>query len=248
MDQARLEALLTLGACLWVRSLGLFLLTPWLALGRAPALFGITLSLALACAVTPLCAAGPLPTLEHGLWLSLLGELGRGLVIALGCGLPFVVLRVTGGIVDSLTGALPDAAGSGRLARLLGFAALVIAVSAGALSGALRLLLDQTVLPTFTEPHVRELGLGLAELCWRAFALGVSLSGPVLLGATVTALLVGILGRVVPAAPVAPVGAALMPWLGLALLCLCLANWLDVVPELVRSFARSTTRLWAGMP
>lgn len=245
------QSMVSLVLLTWSRCLPLFVLAPYVAWGVAPGLLGIVLSFVCACAVLPLCAAtGALvPAFTY---VSGASELARGLVIALGCSLPFAAVRMSGAVADALTGGAPDAASSGKLARLSSFAALVIAISADGLSGVLRVLLDTSVLPAVGSPvqtaSARELFMALAQLVVHAVELAVSLSGPLLLCFLIAAVLLGLGSRVLPQAPVGALGSALMPWFAIGLLSLCLANWLDAVPDLVRTFARSTTRLLAGLP
>jgi flagellar biosynthesis protein FliR len=96
--------------------------------------------------------------------------------------------------------------------------------------------------------RLRALLLSACENVWRAFALGVDLSAPFLLGVIVAAALVGLLARVAPTAPVQPLSLVLWPWLGLALVSLTLADTLALVPDLVRGFAQTSARLLTGMP
>lgn len=247
---------------LWARSAPLFLLTPYLAVGALPSLWGAALSWAYAGALTPLmlracgaeaaCAAA----LRHDLsWSAGAGELLVGSVIALGIGLPCLAFRTTGAIVQGL-GGIPSpgtALGEGmssKLGRAVGLTALVAAALADAWSGLSQLLLrlDPPLgAANFTAPTARALLRPLAEQLLQAFSLGVSLSAPLLLAVVLAAALIGLLGRVA-GARLTPLGPALWPWLGVALVSLCVANWLDVLPGIVRSFAQSAARLLAGLP
>ena len=249
-----LELLLPYVLLAAARCVPLFWLTPALAFGVTPGLFGVGLALGLGCALCPLYAAS-LPLSAAALSGSALGlaaalELLRGSVIALGLSLPALVLRQSGAIAEGVFGLQAEAADSSKLGRLCGLAALAVAASADGLSGALRLLLsDAGALPVrLGYAGLRGLLRPLSQLLVDAFALGVRLSAALLLGSLFGALLLGILGRLESRAQPQGVGAALWPGFGLALLCLSAARWLDAVPGLLRGFAQSTARLLAGLP
>lgn len=242
--------------CAWLaaaRCLPLFWLTPALAFGITPGALGIALAGALGLALSPLYAAGlPLSAAALAgapLGLALAAELLRGTVLALGLSLPALALRLSGAITEGLFSADP-AAHSSKLGRLIGLAALVVAVSADGLLGALRLLLsDAPALPVQLSPEsVRALFLPVSELVLSAFSLGVSLSGAVLLGSLLGALITGLLTRFSAAARPQDLGSAIWPGLGLALLCLSAPRWLNAVPALVREFARGSARILSGLP
>ena len=231
------------------RCLPLFWLTPALAFGVVPGFSGVALALAAGCTLTPLYAASlPLSAAgDIGLWLAALAELSRGAVIALGLSLPALVLRQSGAIAEGLFSLRADAAEGSSLGRLCGLGALAVAASADGLSGALQLLLtDLGAAPPGVDWGA--LFLPLARLIVEAFELGLRLSFALLLGSLLGALLLGILGRLETRARPEGVGAALWPGLGLGLLCLSAARWLEAVPELMRGFAQSTARLLAGLP
>jgi flagellar biosynthesis protein FliR len=235
----------------WARCLPLFWLTPSLAFGVTPGFSGAALALGMACALAPLYAAtGPLPAAAPELWLAAGSELLRGALIAVGLALPALVLRTSGAIAEGLFGWRAGAAEGSKLGRLCGLAALVVAVSADGLRGALSLLLSEAVrLPARLDAGaVRALLWPTAELLLRAFTLGVSLCGALFLGSALAALVLGILGRLSPGARPDGLGAALWPGLGLSLLCLTVSRWLLAVPELARGFARDAARLLSGLP
>ena len=239
---------------LWARVLPLFLLTPYLALGAVSAWFGLGFSLGFACVVTPLIMRAEVAPWTGSFGWTIAGELVRGVCVAFGCGLPLLTLRIGGAVADTLSGwSLETAAGSGRLARMSGWTGLVSAAGAGGLLGALRLPLEPGVMPPLGTPladvgRLRELLWSLSELSLRAIGLGVSLSTPLLLGSLVAAIVLGVCIRVYETAALRASSAALAPWLGFALLSLALAHWLDLVPEMMRAFAESATRLLAGLP
>jgi hypothetical protein len=87
----------------------------------------------------------------------------------------------------------------------------------------------------------------LSDLLVQAFEIGVSLCGPLLLAAAFIAIVAGLCSRIA-GLRLASAGPALLPWLGIGLVSLCVATWLESVPELVRAFAHSTTRLLDGLP
>lgn len=255
-------------ALLWLRCAPLFLLAPYLAVGAAPGVLGVALSGAFAFCLTPLVVQGCLAqasctgVLSHALqWGSAARALLVGVVVAFGFGLPGVVLRTTGAITQALSGlpALGSAATNtvsggaifqSQLGRAAGLAAVVAAAIADALSGLSQLLLS--IAPPLGAADLdpvaaRELLLPMGQQLLRAFALGVSFSAPLLLGAIFAALLFGLLGRL-GSARLSPVAPALLPWLGLGLVSLCVTNWLDSVPQLVRAFAQSMSRLLSGLP
>jgi flagellar biosynthesis protein FliR len=130
---------------------------------------------------------------------------------------------------------------------------LVGAVSLGALSGVSQWLLS---LPLSAAGAAQRdllrpaLFRSASDELVRAFGVGVSLAGPLLLGAIFAAIVVGLWGRLAGArlAPHSSITPLLLPWLGIALVSLCVANWLDSVPELVRAFAQSVGRLLGGLP
>jgi type III secretory pathway component EscT len=226
---------------LWLRCVPLFLLTPYLAVGLAPGVWAALLSWAFAGSLAPLvlascdgCAAVVFTP------QTVISELSVGVVIALSLGLPCAAFRITGAIAQALAGS--NAAAGSELGKLAGLVALVAIASAGAFSGAADLLL--TVSPPLSAAKAPDLSLlrPLSDQVLRAFELGVSLSGPLLLAAVVSALVAGLIGRGA-GLQLSSVGPALLPWLGIAIVCLCVANWLDSLPELVRAFARNTTRL-----
>jgi flagellar biosynthesis protein FliR len=124
---------------------------------------------------------------------------------------------------------------------------LVVATSAGVLSGVAQLLL--TVAPPLRAASAPSLDLlrPLSDQLVQAFEIGVSLCGPLLLAAAFVALVAGLCSRIA-GLRFSSAGPALLPWLGIALVSLCVATWLDNVPELVRAFAHSTTRLLDRLP
>jgi type III secretory pathway component EscT len=181
-------------------------------------------------------------------WELVAAELITGLVIALGLGLPCVVFRTLGTIAQALGGSQDAALGStSQLGRLAGLTALVAIAALGGFTGVAQLLL--TVSPPLSAAHAPAFVLlrPLSEQLLRAFELGVSLSGPLLLAAVFSALVAGLVSRVA-GLRLASVGPALLPCLGIAIVSLCVANWLDSLPELVRAFAHSTTRLLDRIP
>jgi flagellar biosynthesis protein FliR len=254
MSESELQAGFEVCVWLWARVLPLFVLVPYLALGVAPAIFGIAFSLGFACVATPLCVRVGIAASTGAFAWTVAAELVRGACVACGCGLPLLVLRIGGAVADTLSGSsLEPAAGGGRLARVSGWAGLVTAASAGGLLGALRLLLEPGVLPPLGTPladvgRLRELLWSLSELSLRAIVLGIRLSAPLWLGAFALAIVLGVCIRVYPGAVLRALGASLWPWLGVALLCLALAHWLELVPEMMRAFAQSTTRLLTALP
>jgi len=166
-------------------------------------------------------------------------ELAVGVVVALALGLPCAVFRTTGAIAQALGSPQP---GASQLGKLAGLVALVAIASASAWSGAATLLLSVSPPLSAAQPPDLALLRPLSDQVVRAFELGVSLAGPLMLAAVVVALIAGLIGRVAELR-LASVGPASLPWLGIAIVCLCVANWLDSLPELVRAFARSTTQL-----
>jgi type III secretory pathway component EscT len=252
---AELAQYLHVSLLLWLRCAPLFVLTPYLAVGAAPGLWAGVLSWALAGALTPLVLAGCYAgsacaaVLSGGVtWSSAAAELISGVVLGLGLGLPCAAFRTTGAIAQALAGSQAAAVGStSQLGRAAGLTALVVAVSAGMLSGVAQLLLS--VSPPLSAAHAPALELlrPLSDLLVHAFELGVSLCGPLLLAAVFIAIFAGLCSRVA-GLRLSSAGPALLPWLGIALVSLCVANWLESVPELVRAFAHSTTRLLGGLP
>ena len=226
---------------LWLRCAPLFLVAPYLAVGMTPGIWGALASWAFAGALTPLVLADAAAVVGGGVTFEVVViELTVGVVVALALGLPCAVFRTTGAIAQALGGGpQPDAS---QLGKLAGLVALVSIASTGAFGGAAELLLS--VSPPLRAAKAPELSLlrPLAEQVVRAFELGVSLAGPLMLAAVLVALVAGLIGRVADLR-LSAVGPALLPWLGIAIVCLCVANWLDSLPELVRAFARSTTRL-----
>jgi flagellar biosynthesis protein FliR len=254
LSSNELAAGFEVGVWLWARVIPLFMLTPYLALGTTSASFSVVFSLAFACVATPLfMRAGVAPWTGSFGW-TIASELVRGVCVACGCGLPLLALRMGGAVADTLSGwSLDAAAGSGRLARVSGWAGMVTAAGAGGVLGALRLLFEPGVLPPLGTPLVdvgrlRELLWSLSELLFRAIALGITLSAPLLLGVFVVAIVLGVCVRVYPTAALRALGASLLPWFCFALFCLALARWLNFVPEMMRGFAQSATRLLTGLP
>lgn len=222
---------------LWLRCAPVFLITPYLAVGVTPGVWAALLSWAFAGSLAPLVLAGcsacaPVVSLDV-----VISELTVGIVVALSLGLPCAVFRTTGGIAQGLLGVTGPAS-----SKLAGLVALVAAAAAGVFAGVADLLLS--VMPPLSAAQAPQLELlrPLSEQVLRAFELGVSLSGPLLLAAVVIALVAGLVGRVAGQS-MSSVGPALLPWLGIGIVCLCVANWLDTLPELVRAFARNTTGL-----
>lgn len=230
----------------WLRCAPLFLLTPYLAVGAASWVWGLFASWAFAGALTPLvlagCAADNACAAVVGGGFSgavVATELTVGVVVALALGLPCAVLRTTGAIAQALGG---SQAATSELGKLAGLVALVAIAAAGGFIGAAQLLLS--VSPPLRAASVPELTLlrPLSELAVRAFELGVSMAAPLLLASVFVAVAAGLIGRVAEQR-LSSVGPALLPWLGVAIVCLCVATWLDRLPELVRAFARDATRL-----
>ena len=234
---------------LWLRCLPLFLLVPYLAAGLVPGVWAALLSWGLAGSLAPIVLAGchagsacAAAVSAEGAFDLARTELVVGLVIALSLGLPCAALRSTGAIAQALgvrSVALDSQASS--LGKVAGFVALIALAGAGVFSGVARLLL--TVAPPLSAAKTPELSLlrPLSDQVVRAFELGVSLCGPVLIAALLVSLAAALVARVADLR-LSSVGPALLPWLGLAIVCLCVANWLDSLPELARSFAREATR------
>jgi flagellar biosynthesis protein FliR len=230
----------------WARCLPVFVLLPWL-LFRAFSLLSIALSLGFACALAPL--VGHDATSGAALWPLLLHELVRGSVVAIGCAAPFVVLAVAAGIVEGYRAegrVVPG--GASMLARAASLAGLAVAASRGFLGGSAGLLLDARLARASDAGDLAGLLREHAQLLVRAIELGVSFSAPVLLGLFACAIVLGIVGRTAGRAVAPVIGPALLPYFGLALLCLSAANWLDAVPQLVRTFAGQTARLLGVWP
>lgn len=252
---AELTQYLHVALLVWLRCVPVFVLTPYLAAGVTPGLGSAFLSWAFAGSLAPIVLAGCradgvcAAVLSGGpTWGIAAAELVCGSVIGLGLGLPCAAFRSTGAIAQALAGS-QSAAGSSSsaLGRAAGLSALVVAASAGVLLGMSQLLLS--VSPPLSAASAAPLDLlrPLGELVVHAFELGVSLCGPLLLAALFIAIALGLCSRV--AGPqLSSAGPALLPWLGIALASLCVANWLESVPELMRAFARSTTRLLDGLP
>lgn len=252
---AELTEYLHLSLLLWLRCAPVFVLTPYLAVGAAPGLWSAFLSWAFAGSLAPIVLAGCQPgsacaaVLSGGVtWGVASAELVSGMVIGLGLGLPCAAFRSTGAIAQALAGSQAAADSSKSLiGRALGLTALVVAAAAGALSGVSQLLLSVSPPLSAASAPGLELLRPLSELLVQAFELGVSLCGPLLLAALFIAIVFGLCSRV--AGPqLASAGPVLLPWLGIALASLCVANWLESVPELMRAFAHSTTRLLDGLP
>jgi flagellar biosynthesis protein FliR len=252
--QALTEPLLVAGL-LWLRCAPLFFVAPYLAVGIVPGLWSVWLSSALAGSLTPLILASCDPgsvcaaALSGGAsWAVASRELVAGLVIALGLGLPCAVLRSTGAIAQALGGSSDAAAGSGsQLGRAASLTALVAIALAGGFSGVAQLLLQVSPPLSAADAPVWTLLRPLAELLIQAFEVGVRLCGPLLLAAACGAIVAGLFARVA-GMQLTSVGPALVPWLGIALVSLCVANWLDSLPEIVRAFADRTARLLTGLP
>jgi flagellar biosynthesis protein FliR len=245
-----LEHGLALGCLLWARAAPLFLLAPWLVVRARPSLIGFALSVASACALLPLVWPGQSPVVLSGLPLmaACARELARGSVLSLGCALPFSVFESTGVWADSLRGAISAQSGPSVLGRLLAWAALVLALLASAHLGVVRLFvgtLESAPLGVDMagEPALRGALSALTSWVLSAFELGVRLAAPILLAAFIVALLVGFATRVAAGLVTPLANAALLPWLGLGLFCLCTAGILDEVPSVVRLFDRETARV-----
>jgi flagellar biosynthesis protein FliR len=144
-----------------------------------------------------------------------------------------------------LRGAIPaETEEAGILAGLYAFAALVAALGLSAHLGVVRLIVDSLqIAPLGSE--ISDLGSSLRSLAdwmFQAFELGVTLGAPLLLSAWLAALLCGLLLRA--AGPiVAPWPSTLLPWFGLAIVCLSIAGTLDEIPGVVRLFSRETRRV-----
>jgi type III secretory pathway component EscT len=237
---------------LWARCLPLFVLVPWLGLRSGPSLLLLVASFACACVLAPLAFAGVGP-LSAGLPLmaALPCELARGSLLALGCALPLALLASTGVLSDALR-AGPLVARDSALARLYPRAGVVVALLASAQLGVLRLfvstletaplasaLTDSSAWPAL----LRELG----SLVVQSFELAVAFSAPVLLGMWLCALVLGLLSRVAARLLTPLTASALLPWLGLALVCLFSVKLLDEAPSLFQLFTQKTTRLLGAL-
>lgn len=258
MLDAHLQPSFHVAALLWLRCAPLFALIPLLAVGAVPGLGALALCSALAGALTPLvlqgchAQAGCAASLASGLsWTGGGFELLMGLCIALGIGLPCLALRSSGAIALGLLG-VPGEADSthGRLGSALGFGALVAASHNDLGSGVAELLLQPA--PQLSAAHlvpaqIGPLLLALGRQLVHAVELGITLAAPLLLGAVLLTFVLGLLGRVVgPRFTV--FGPSLLPWLGVGLISVCVANWLELLPQLLRSFAQTTLRLFSGLP
>jgi flagellar biosynthesis protein FliR len=258
MLDAHFQASFHVGSLLWLRCAPLFALIPFLAVGAVPGLGALALCSALAGALTPLvlqgcradagCAASLASELS---WAGAGFELLMGLCIALGIGLPCLALRSSGAIALGLMGVSAEADSThGRLGSALGFGALVAASQDDLGSGVAELLLQPA--PQLSAAHLapEQLGpllLALGLQLIRAIELGVTLAAPLLLGAVLLTFSLGLLGRAVGPRFTA-LGPSLLPWLGVGLVSVCVANWLELLPQLVRSFAQTTMRLFSGLP
>jgi type III secretory pathway component EscT len=233
-------------ALLWARCAPAFLLVPWLVFQARSVFVALALSLACALALAPLTFAAGLPVASPG-WAAVLSELLRGATIAFGCAAPFLVLSMAGAIADGLRG--PAAVGGSVLGRGLGFLGLVTAVSAAFLPGVARLLLEPSQpLAAASWGGLRALARDLSQLLFGAIELAVSMSAPIWLGVLAGALALSLLTRATGSATARVAAPVLLPYLGLALVCLTAATWLDAVPELVQRFARETARYLQAWP
>jgi flagellar biosynthesis protein FliR len=254
LSAAELEQGLALASLVWARAAPLFLLAPWLVVRARPSLIAFALSVASACALLPLVWPGQssVPLLGVPLMAAGARELVRGSVLALGCALPFSVFESTGVWADSLRGGMPAQGGPSVLGQLFAWAALVLALLASAHLGVVRLFvstLDSAPLGADLagDSALRGALSSLTGWVLQAFELGVRLASPILLAAFIVALLVGFATRVA-AGLVAPLGnTALLPWLGLGVLCLCSSGILDEVPSVVRLFEHETVRVLAAL-
>jgi flagellar biosynthesis protein FliR len=250
LSAAGLERGLSQWVLLWARLAPLFLLAPWLVARARPGFLALALSAGGACALWPLAWLGEPGALPWGLPLMAAGvrELVRGSVLALGCALPFSVFESTGVWADSLRGGLPVQGGASVLGKLYLWSALVLALLASAQLGVVRLFVSglQSA-PLGTDladaAALRSALWSLAGWLVQAFELSVRLAAPLLLAAFIVTLLVGLSTRVA-ASLIAPLGStALLPWLGLGVVCLCTAGILDELPSVVRLFDRETARV-----
>lgn len=233
--QASIEPALATWSWLWARCLPLFVLVPWLLFRRFSWL-AIALSAGFAAVLVPLVASGPAAPND------LLRELVVGCALAIGAAAPFLVLSVAAAIIDGLREQESFLAPS-RLAQAASLAGLAAAASSGYLSGSARLLLETPPAAARAANRVPGLLRELAQLLLQAFELGVSFSAPVLFGVFCCAIVLGLLGRAALRIVTPVSGSALLPYFGLAIVCLATANWFEAVPELVRMFARQTTRI-----
>jgi type III secretory pathway component EscT len=233
-------------ALLWARCAPSFLLVPWLVFQARSVLLAGALSLACAIALWPLAYAAGTPMIAPSGPL-LLSELLRGSVIALGCAAPFLVLTMAGAIADGLRG--PAAVGGSVLGRGLGFLGLTAAVSAAFLSGVARLMLEAPQ-PTaaVSWDGLRGLLRELGQLLFGAIDLAVSFSAPIWLGLLLAALSLALITRANGSSSARVAAPVLLPYLGLALVCLTAATWLDAVPDLVARFARETGHYLRAWP
>jgi type III secretory pathway component EscT len=232
-------------ALLWARCAPAFLFVPWLVFQARSVLIALALSLACALALWPLTfvAGSPAPSS----WVALGAELVRGSVIAFGCAAPFLVLTLAGAIADGLRG--PAAVGGSMLGRGLGFLGLVTAVSAAFLPGVARLLLEPSRPSAAASwDGLRALARDSSQLLFGAIELAVSMSAPIWLGVLAGALALSLLSRAAGSASARFAAPVLLPYLGLALVCLTAATWLDAVPELVQRFAHETARYLQAWP
>jgi flagellar biosynthesis protein FliR len=245
---AQMTEYLQVSLLLWLRCAPVFVLTAYLAVGVRLGLWALVLSWACAGALAPIVLAGSAVLSGGVTWALAARELIAGVVIGLGLALPCAAFRSMGAIAHGLAGAQAAAPSStSQLGRAAGLTALVLAVSAGVLSGVAQLLLS--VSPPLSAANAPSLELlrPLSDLLVQAFELGVSLSGPLLLAAVFIAIVAGLCSRVA-GLRLASAGPALLPWLGIGLVSLCVATWLDSVPEVVRAFAHSTARLLDRLP
>jgi flagellar biosynthesis protein FliR len=251
---AQPQHVLAIWALSCARVAPLCLLAPWLAFGRGALGLGLLLSVLAAGAFLPIALAGTAITPDAAS-LDLLYacglELLRGSLLAVGAALPFSVLSASGVLSDALRVGLPaayaQAGASSLLGELLGRAGLTLCLFASLHLGFVRLfaetLQSAPLGAAIGGSALRAVLLELGMLVVRAFELSVQLTVPLLLAMFVLALVVGLLMRVA-VLPLAPVAApVLLPWLGLAVICLGSAQFLERTPDLVRLFARESTRL-----
>jgi hypothetical protein len=82
----------------------------------------------------------------------------------------------------------------------------------------------------------------------RAFGLGVSMCGPLFIGAILLVFTLGSAVRVAPALPVRTLGLLLTPWLVLVLTWTVSAQRLTLLPELLRAFVQAAARDLGAIP
>ncbi len=242
---------------LLVRSLSFFTAGPVFSTRGIPVRLKVLLGAAIAVALFPSVPRGPAPASDLlGFTLAVAGETFIGIVLAFGASLPFVAIRMAGGLLGvqmgfGIVNVMDPREGGSRvpiLSKLYGLLAVLLFL----LMNGHHLLLRALSLSLKTIP-VGGVGFhpGLAEhllgMAGSAFVMALAIGGPLIAVLFLTDAAMGFIARTVPQMNVFIVGFPVKIGLGLLGVAVTLPYFFRSIERLLPRIERDLVTLLNGM-